>query len=288
MAAVDDFAPGNRHAFDDRRRSTAPVSARSSLLTILGEFALPRESPVWTGTVVAALGALGVEEKAARQALARLAAEDLLAPERVGRRTRWLLSPRGSQLLEEGATRIYGFMREQSRWDGTWLILAVTIPETQRQLRHALRTRLTWAGMGSPAPGLWVTPNHAATAEIVTIVEDLALGDKAMSWVGTSAEIGDPQQVVRAAWQLQEVEQEYAQFIEEFSGRRPRQLDEIFLAQVDLVQSWRRFPFADPALPLELLDHEWPGPAAASTFRRCHELWHRQAQLHWKQLSQDA
>ena len=33
-------------------------------------------------------------------------------------------------------------------WDGRWLVLSVPIPETQRRLRHRLRTRLTWLGLG--------------------------------------------------------------------------------------------------------------------------------------------
>ena len=49
-------------------------SARSLLLTVLGEFVHARGGRVWTGTLVDALGALGVEQKSARQALARAAA----------------------------------------------------------------------------------------------------------------------------------------------------------------------------------------------------------------------
>ena len=84
--------------------------------------------------------------EAARQAIAGAAAEGLLDGERIGRRTRWTLSDGGRRLLQDGAARIYGFMRSQHRWNGNWLVVAVTIPETQRQLRHQLRTRLTWAG----------------------------------------------------------------------------------------------------------------------------------------------
>ena len=288
MALTDTGAPAPRGALEGRRRLTGSISARSSLLTILGEFALPRDATLWTATLVGALGLLDVEEKAARQALARLSAEGLLAAERIGRRTRWQLTPQGRQLLDDGATRIYGFMREQRRWDGNWVVLAVTVPETQRQLRHALRTRLTWVGMGSAAPGLWVSPNTGILDEIGKIVDELDIAEKTMSWVGPSGSIGEPQQVVRAAWQLHEVEQAYADFIEQFSAARPTTTEDVFRAQIDLVQAWRRFPFTDPALPLELLDHEWPGPAAATTFRRCHERWHRRAQAHWQRLCAEA
>ena len=286
-------APGHtvepdRHGQSDRRRNSGAASARSLLMTILGEFALPGNAPVWTATLVSALAALDVEEKASRQALARAAAEGLLDAERIGRRTRWTLSDRGRQLLQEGAARIYGFMRAQRRWNGNWLIVAVTVPETQRQLRHHLRTRLTWAGLGSPAPGLWVTPDEAAIGEVSKIIADLDVGQSAMSWVGPSAEVGDPLQVVRSAWQLGAVEAAYHAFITDFSGRSPAGGEAVFAAQVDLVQAWRHFPFADPALPLELLDHEWPGPAAAATFHHCHDRWHRQAQTHWRQLCRGA
>ena len=38
-----------------RRREVSSPSARALLLTILGEFALPRHAPVWTATVLEAL-----------------------------------------------------------------------------------------------------------------------------------------------------------------------------------------------------------------------------------------
>ena len=71
------------------RREMRTDSARSLLMTLLGEYVLPRERAAWTSTFVEALSADGVEEKAARQALARTAAEGWITAERVGRRVRW-------------------------------------------------------------------------------------------------------------------------------------------------------------------------------------------------------
>jgi len=271
-----------------RRRETGAPSARSLLLTIMGEFGLPRDEPVWTAAFVESLGTVGVEEKAARQALARTSAEGLIEPVRIGRRTQWRLSDAGRGLLQDGARRIYGFMREQRRWDGRWLVLAVTVPETQRQLRHRLRSRLTWAGMGSPAPGLWVVPNAGQAGEVARIVSELGIEPNAMSWIGESAPIGRPEDVVTAAWtSLEEVERAYADFVDAFEQRKVNGAAEAFAAQVELVQAWRRFPFIDPALPIELLDHDWPGPRAAAVFHRLHERWHRRAQTHWDTLCAD-
>jgi phenylacetic acid degradation operon negative regulatory protein len=64
--------------------------------------------------------------------------------------------------------------------------------------------------------------------------------------------------------------------------------EEAFVAQVQLVHAWRLFPAVDPALPAELLDHDWPGPDAAAVFHSRHDRWHRRAQAHWRALCADA
>jgi len=147
------------HPALSRRRELGATSARSLLLTVLGEFVLPRPEPVWTQTLIDVLAELGVEQKSARQALARTAAEGLLVSDRSGRRVRWSLSASGRRLLTDGAARIYGFGTRTAAWDGRWLVLLVSVPESRRQLRHRLRTQLAWAGLGSPSPGVWLSPD---------------------------------------------------------------------------------------------------------------------------------
>ena len=131
---------------------TGAASARGLLFTILGEYVLPGGGLVWTATVIAALGRLGIEEKATRQALLRTAAGGWLSAERIGRRTRWALTPGAVRLLTEGTERIYGFGGHRDGWDGSWLLVLVRAPETERPARHLLRTRLTWAGFNRSSP----------------------------------------------------------------------------------------------------------------------------------------
>ncbi|WP_285704909.1 PaaX family transcriptional regulator C-terminal domain-containing protein [Microtetraspora sp. NBRC 16547] len=271
----------------ERHRETSP-SARSLLLTILGEFVLPRQGEVWTGTLVDALGALGVEEKSARQALSRTAAEGLLTSTRHGRKVRWNLTRAGERLLQEGTERIYGFMRKPHGWDGRWLVVTVGVPETQRQLRHRLRTRLTWLGLGSPAPGLWIIPDASKEDAVRAIITELDLDDRAFGWTGPSAGIGDPAKLLMSAWDLDDVEQRYVGFIDRFEGLSAASDREAFVNQVQLIQEWRRFPFLDPDLPAELLQHDWPGPRAAATFHDQHDRWHRRAQDEWDRMSAEA
>ncbi|WP_407655632.1 PaaX family transcriptional regulator [Amycolatopsis rhabdoformis] len=264
-----------------RRRELAHTSARSLLMTVLGEYVLPRQDPVWTSSLVDALALFKVEEKSARQALARASGEGWLKSERAGRRVRWVLTPPGRRLLSEGAERIYGFGRQTGQWDRTWLVLLVSVPESQRDLRHRMRTRLSWAGFGSPAPGVWISPNTAAEAEAARLVAELTDGGQAMSFVASYAEIGDEQQMVARAWDLRELEHHYERFIDEFTGLAPRSGEAVLLAQTRLVHEWRRFPFLDPDLPRSLLPDRWSGTQAAELFLTRHAEWRDEAQQHW-------
>jgi len=268
----------------NRRREVGFASARSLLLTVLGEFVHPRARPVWTSTLLEAMAALGVEEKSARQALARTASEGVLTSNRDGRRVHWSLTPHGDTLLREGTERIYGFLRSSHPWDGRWLVLTVSLPETQRALRHQLRTRLTWLGLGSPSPGLWVTPDATHLDEVRRVVADLDLAGRSFAWVGTATGIGDERRLLEDAWDLAGVEDLYRRFLRRFEKRPAETGRGSFVAQVELVQEWRRFPFLDPDLPRELLDHDWSGLRAAAVFHDLHARWHRRAQAEWDRM----
>ena len=258
-----------------RRREVAATSARSLLLTVLGEFVLPAGEPVWTQTLLDALGAVGVEEKSARQALARTAADDVLVSERAGRRVRWSLTASGRRLLSEGAERIYAHGTPREPWDGRWLLLVVSVPEAQRALRHQLRTQLAWAGLGSPAPGVWVCPDAGRLPEAHRALDDVGLDETALVVVGgTHGGLSDAE-LVAQAWDLRELEARYADFVARFAGLEPDPDDPtaVLAAQVRLVDAWRRFPFLDPQLPAELLPPGWVGGRAAEVFHGRHEQW---------------
>jgi phenylacetic acid degradation operon negative regulatory protein len=268
-----------------RRREVGGGSARSLLITILGEFVLPAAQPVWTGTLVDVLAMLDVEEKSARQALARTAAEGWLSSDRVGRRVRWHLTAPGRRLLVEGAERIYSFGSNTDDWDGRWLVLLASVPESMRELRHTLRTRLSWAGFGTPTPGVWISPHADAESDANQILAELALPTNAMSFVATYGALGRQEEMVAAAWDLAEVAQRYAGFIDEFASPDVSDADAVLCAQTRLVQAWRRFPFLDPQLPRELLPADWIGTRAAILFNDRHIQWRDAARRRWAELA---
>jgi phenylacetic acid degradation operon negative regulatory protein len=265
-----------------RRRSVGAPAARSLLQTILGEYVLPRDEPVWQETLVRALVSVGYSQQAARQALSRSARKGWIETSRHGRRARVSLSARGAELLATGASRIYSF-GEPWRWDGRWLVLVLRVPEERREVRHQLRTRLAWAGLGSMGAGVWLTPHVEREAELRDAVLQ-APAAEATSFVASLGMLGRPEDVAAAAWDLGEVRDHYEAFIEDFAAIRPSSGEVFFRMQTLLVHAWRKFPFLDPDLPAELLPAGWPRQRAHELFTGHHGRWRGPAVAFFEEL----
>lgn len=268
-----------------RRRSVGAPAARSLLLTILGEYVLPRGEPVWQETLVGALVSVGHSPQAARQALARSVRGGWLESSRVGRRSRVSLSSRTCELLATGASRIYSF-GSPSNWDGRWLVLILRVPESRREVRHQLRTRLAWAGFGSMGGGVWLTPHVSREAELRAAVSE-APAALATSFVASLGMLGRGEDVAAAAWDLESVRSQYEAFIEDFAAVRPSSGEAFFRMQTLLVHAWRKFPFLDPDLPAELLPAGWPRRRAHELFTGRHSAWSGPAQEWFDSLESD-
>src|SRR3989440_650587 len=265
----------------DAVSSTHAGSARGLWLTVLGEFLLPHGGWVPTSAFLDVLGRLGVEEKASRQAVMRTAADGMLTSQRQGRRTLWALTPAAEEFLADGADRIYGFQATQPEWDGRWLIVLARVPESERAARHVLRTRLSWAGFGSPAPGVWISTHVDRAKEAERVLDEAGVAD-AQIFLAEHHAGGDPAVMVREAWDLDAVERGYEAFIAEFGRSRG---GDPLVRTVQLVHAWRRFPRTDPALPARLLPAGWSGMRAAKVFTRRRAEWHAAAQAEWQRIT---
>ena len=267
-----------------RRHAAGAASARGLLFTVLGEFVLPTGGSAWTSAFIQTFGGLGVEEKAIRQALARTGADGWITPERHGRRTRWLLTPAGIRLLTEGTERIYAFASSQRDWDGSWLLVLARVAESDRSARHLLHTRLNWAGLGSPAPGVWITTHAERIGEVEDVLRQAGVTDRQI-FTAEHKGGGDLETLVRQAWDLPAIEKQYEEFLSEFTSASAK---DPLTRLIELVHAWRRFPSIDPGLPFRLLPAQWSGSRAASLFAARHAIWSPDAKTHWIRLNETA
>jgi phenylacetic acid degradation operon negative regulatory protein len=249
---------------------------------VLGEYVLPRPQGVWQETLVAALVSLGYTQQAARQALARSTRDGWLTAERRGRRARMTLGPRTAEFLRTGAERIYSFGQPR-QWDGRWLVVILRVPEERRSVRHQLRSRLAWTGLGSLGGGVWLTPHVEREAELAAAINDEPAAE-ARSFVAELGSMGDPHALVADAWDLDAVGSQYEAFIDDFARVRALTPEACFRQQTLLVHAWRKFPFLDPDLPAELLGEKWPRERAHDLFAVRHERWRARAMDYFARL----
>jgi phenylacetic acid degradation operon negative regulatory protein len=255
-----------------RRRSVGAPAARSALLTVLGEYVLPTSGSAWQETLISALGGLDYKPQAARQALARSIADGWLRPERRGRRSRVHLTADTAAMLTSGAERIYSF-GQPWEWDGQWLLIVLRVPEQSRHIRHRIRTQLAWAGFGSLGGGVYVSPHVEREAELRTMADGNTAAEL-QSFHARFGEVGNREDVVATAWDLDAVAKTYEDFIARFQHLRPKTPEGVFQAQTRLVHAWRKFPFLDPDLPETMLPRGWPRSKAHALFETKHATWH--------------
>jgi phenylacetic acid degradation operon negative regulatory protein len=268
-------------------RPRARSSAKALLLTVLGEFVLPHRGTVWTRTVIQSLEQLGIEERNARQALARLADHGFIASERSGRRALWRLTPDGLSLLASGAERIYSFGESNDDWDEQWVVVLCSVPERHRANRHQLQSRLAFAGFGSLGQGIAITPHGDREALANDVVRDLDLTSSAVVLRARAGELVPAEALLHRAWDLDALGRQYRAFVATFERRSPRSDAGRFTALAELVHAWRRFPFIDPEIPDRLLPASWPGRRAKAVFDDRHNAWSAAANRVFVALERD-
>jgi ring-1,2-phenylacetyl-CoA epoxidase subunit PaaA len=273
---------------DARTTMTAP-SARSLLLTVLGDAVLPSGGRAWLGALTNAMETVAVTAPATRQALRRLAGQDLVAAERHGRRTAYRLTSPGRRRLEEAAERIY--LRRELRWDGRWRLLTYTFPEEHRAARDALRRELAWLGYGTLSSGLMISPwDHGAHLDAVLAKH----GVEGAVETFTSELQGDDRDLAARAYDLAGLRREHRAFIDDVEGRPTsedvRRVDDraSFGERILLVHRWRKFLFLDPGLPQQLLPTDWLGDRAAAAYLDLYRRLEPGAWRHWERICEEA
>lgn len=257
------------------RMEGPPLNPRALLFTLYGDYVHPSGAEeVRVQALVRLAEVLGVSSSALRSALSRMTREGWLISLRDGGRPRYRLSPRGFQLIDEGARRIYS--RHRETWDGRWLVVAYSLPEHRRGERDRLREGLSFLGLGSLGNGLFISP-HDLTAEVRAVAERAGVLGEVTILRARLAWPEGPQDIVRRAWNLQEVAAGYQRFMVEFrevleDAAAGVDDEEAFRRRFRLTHAFRRSLFGDPELPDALLPDGWVGAAA---FHRFSDANHR-------------
>ena len=154
-------------------------------------------------------------------------------------------------------------------WDHAWHLVAFSLPEKRRTTRHELRKQLSWLGFGRLAPGTWISPHHRQT-ELANLFKDLRIEAFAEQFSGVHLGPSSGPELIQRCWDLQELEQQYQDFVaryqpeyDRFADLSPQALcanaQECFIRRFWITHEFQALPLRDPNLPTELLPPDWIG-----------------------------
>jgi phenylacetic acid degradation operon negative regulatory protein len=247
----------------------AGVQPRQLIVSLYGLYARDEAGWLSVAALVRLMAGLGVDEPAVRSSVSRLKRRGLLAASRRDGTAGYALTDAARQILADGDARIFG-RRRATRADG-WVLVVFSVPESEREKRHTLRTQLSRLGFGTVAPGVWVAPGHLAD-ELADVLHRLGLDGYVELFRGEHLPLGARAETVRAWWDLDALRRLYAEFLDRAGPVKARwpagegDPGTAFADYVRLVTDWRRLPYADPGLPLDLLPPEWDGVRAVELF----------------------
>lgn len=279
----DRTAVGHDTLVDRPEPPLPPPSARSLLMTVMGDFVFASDDEVWTTTLIAVMRLLGVDDLATRQAVRRTATAGWIERERRGKSVAWRLSAPGREAAAEGRRRAQEFVDPPAPWDGRWFSLFVAAPDLPRASRRRFHGALTWLRLGNPLPGVWVSPRTDSAHAVHDVVEDFGLSERAIGLQGR-LDVGlDGHRLVERAWDLSEIKQSYERLLRQYTDVSPDTDDELLVAYLELRNLQQRFIRLDPMLPDEL-NPDWIGREAAALIRDRVHRWESVAVRRWREL----
>lgn len=232
------------------------------MLAFLGEHVFGNGICVSSASVIDILGRAGVSEHATRSTLTRMVGRQLLYRRARGRQAYFGLTERSDGILREGADRIWRTGAVNRDWDGTWTLLGFSLPGSWQRERHDLRSQLSWAGFGPLQGGLWIAPG---APDVGGIVAGLGLSAQVRVFRAQADELTDVDQLVRDAWDLNELAGRYEDFLKRWDGPPPA---DPLAAKLRLVTDWLQIIRRDPRLPVRHLPAEWPAVRGQDLFHR--------------------
>lgn len=243
---------------------------RALIVTLYGLYA--REAGGWmsVASVIKLLGQCGIDPPSVRSVILRLNRRGLLKSAKRGSTAGYALSEDALQILREGDRRI--FERRRATMDGGWLLAVFSVPETERDKRHKLRSRLAWLGFGMVASGVWIAPANLRD-ETLDMLSRYHLSGYVNLFCSHHVAFEPVVDQAAVWWDLARLQKLYQDFLDRhgpvlaaYQASPAVDPAQAFIDYLTALTDWRRLPYSDPGLPAEILPADWNGVRAADTF----------------------
>lgn len=260
-------------ALVDEFRSRPTLRAGSLITTVFGDSIAPRGGTVWLGSLITAMAEFGVSERLVRTSVFRLVKDGWLQSMQLGRRSFYSLTNDGREKFAAATHRIYGEPAEG--WDGEWCLLLLS--NLDAAAKEIARRECAWLGFGALSANALAHPGPDISDLDIT-VRRLGLVDDVVIMTGRTVKSdGAMRGLARSAWNLDDIDARYEQFVAMFrpliaalaksNGVATRTA---FVTRTLLIQEYRKVLLRDPQLPVELLPADWHGIRA---YQLCRNLY---------------
>ena len=246
-------------------RSAPHISARSVLVTVLGDALLPVSKSAWLSQLFKLAVPYNFSSRLVRTSLFRLADEGWVTSERHGRQSKYILTPFAEREFADAAERIYS--NDRPPLDGQWTLVLFDGTRISLRERDRLARHLGWHGFVALERGVLASP----MCGVETVRQILAEAFPEVQPAVAEAEFSDMGDLARegffsSAFAFDDIEKAYRSFVdtyEEFDdGLAKLSPMDAYCVRTMLIHDLRRITLRMPPLPGELLPTPWSGDEA--------------------------
>lgn len=163
---------------------------------------------------------------------------------------------------------------QKKRWDRRWRVVFYDISEKEKDLRDALRRKLSGLGFGMIQRSVWITP-HDFLEDMWEFIKANKLEDRVFILEAPHLLAGDPKVLAKKIWKLDKLNEKYKDLLEKivrlkkmYVGLRDRVKQRTYRPTEAMRKKYQKMArevrsrylevlLIDPLLPKELLPDDW-------------------------------
>lgn len=255
---------------------------QSLIVTIYGAYS--RQLGGWfsVSSLLTMLREVGIDDPSVRSALSRFKRRGILTAERRDGVAGYALGEVARRTFDIGDARV--LERRTAPPDRGWVLAAFSIPESARDVRYRLRSRLARVGFAQVGGGLWIAPRQLES-DVRHLVSSLQVTEYVDIFLADHSSFRSTREAVSDWWDLDAIGAMYSEYSNSYRSMAQQwakvtgRVDNAraFADYTRALTSWRPLPYVDPGLPREYLPAKWPGDRATETFYALHDRLARPA-----------
>ena len=226
---------------------------------------LPVAEVVWLNQLFQLTDVFGFSQRLIRTSMARLVDEGWVENERVGRVSRYHLTPAAVEESTRADDNIY--RQAVETWDGEWVLAFVSSTADTEGSRAlpSLKEHLRWRGFADLGNGVLASPNATmeSTRELCArLSPDITIPLLTAQFDDIESMVSDG--FFRSAFAVDEQERAYKQFISFYGSENVAKLEgpAAFGFRTMLIHDLRRIRLRSALVPKQLLPDPWVGDEA--------------------------